>query len=119
MGAERMLLAVVFLIVLGWAICASVMAGMGSLVLQKLCGEWNISDAFWIGLCTAVGVLQLYHFFRPIDNLIVVLLYTLGILGVILNRNAFVRLIRRVSGAGLWSVFGCVTAVLLIAARCA
>ena len=76
------------------------MAGMGSLVLQKLCVEWNISDAFWIGLCTAVGVLQLYHFFRPIDSLIVVLLCTLGILGVILNRNAFVRLIRRVSGDG-------------------
>ena len=114
-----MLLVVAFLIVLVWAICASVMAGIGSLVLQKLCAEWNISDAFWIGLCLAVGVLQLYHFFRPIDNLIVVLLCALGILGVVLNRNAFVRLIRRVSGAGLWSVFGCVTAVLVIAARCA
>jgi len=29
MGADRMLFAVVFLIVLVWAICASVMAGMG------------------------------------------------------------------------------------------
>ena len=114
-----MLLVVAVLIVLVWAICASVMAGIGSLVLQKLCAEWNISDAFWIGLCLAVGLLQLYHFFRPIDNLIVVLLCTLGILGVVLNRNAFVRLIRRVSGAGLWSVFGCVTAILVIAARCA
>ena len=114
-----MLLVVAVLIVLVWAICASVMAGIGSLVLQKLCAEWNISDAFWIGLCLAVGLLQLYHFFRPIDNLIVALLCTLGILGVVLNRNAFVRLIRRVSGAGLWSVFGCVTAILVIAARCA
>jgi hypothetical protein len=119
MGAVRMLLVAVFLIVLVWAICASVMAGIGSLALQKLRAEWNISDAFWIGICTAVGVLQLYHFFRPIDNLIVVLLCTLGILGIILNRNAFVRLIRRVSGAGLWSVFGCVGAVLVIAVRCA
>ena len=57
-----MLLVVVLLIILVWAICASVMAGMGSLVLKKLCAEWNISDAFWIGLCTAVGMLQLYHF---------------------------------------------------------
>jgi hypothetical protein len=114
-----MLLVVAFLIVLVWAICASVMAGMGSLVLQKLCVEWNISDAFWIGLCTAVGVLQLYHFFRPVDSLIVVLLCAFGILGIILNRNEFVRLIRRVSGAGLWSVLGCVTAVLVIAVRCA
>ncbi|HWY42676.1 MAG TPA: hypothetical protein VNX66_04220, partial [Candidatus Sulfotelmatobacter sp.] len=64
-----MLLVVAFLIVLVWAICASVMAGMGSLVLQKLRAEWNISDAFWIGLCTSVGVLQLYHFFRPVDSL--------------------------------------------------
>ena len=56
---------------------------------------------------------------RPIDDLIVVLLCTLGILGIILNRNAFVRLIGRVSGSGLWSVFGYVTAVLVIAARCA
>src|ERR1700757_2711039 len=97
-----MLLVFVFLIVLVWAICASVMAGIGSLVLQKLRVEWNISDAFWIGVCAAVGVLQLYQFFRPVDNLIVVLLCTLGILGVILNRNEFVRLIRRVSGTGLW-----------------
>ena len=110
---------VAVLIVLVWAICASVMAGIGSLVLEKLCAEWNISDAFWIGLCLAVGLLQLYHFFRPIEILIVVLLCTLGTLGVVLNRNAFVRLIRRVSGAGLWSVFGCVTAILVIAARCA
>jgi hypothetical protein len=119
MGAGWMLLVVALLIVLVWAICASVMAGLGSLVLEKLCDEWNISDAFWIGICTAVGVLQLYHFFRPIDNLIVVLLCILGILGVILNRNAFVRLIRRVSDAGLWSVFAYVTAVLVIATRCA
>lgn len=114
-----MLLAAVFLIVLAWAICASVMAGIGSLALQKLRAEWNISDAFWIGLFTAVGVLQLYHFFRPIDNLVVVLLCVLGILGIILNRNEFVRLIRRISGEGLWSVFGCVAAVLVIAVRCA
>jgi hypothetical protein len=119
MGADRMLFAVVFLIVLVWAICASVMAGMGSLVLQKLSVEWNISDAFWIGLCTAVVVLQLYHFFRPIDNLIVVLLCTLGVLGVILNRNALVRLIRRVSGMGLWPGFAYITPVLVIAVRCA
>src|SRR4029077_14254000 len=114
-----MLLVVMFLVVLVWAICASVMAGIGSLVLQKLCVEWYISDAFWIGLCTAVGVLQLYHFFRPVDSLIVVLLCAFGILGIILNRNEFVRLIRRVYGAGLWSVFGCVTAVLVVAVRCA
>ena len=114
-----MLLVVAFLIVLVWAICASVMAGMGSLVLQKLRVEWNISDAFWIGLCTAVSVLQLYHFYRPVDSLIVILLCTLGILGIILNRNEFVRLIRRVSGVGLWSVFAYVTAVLVIAVRCA
>ena len=114
-----MLLVVALLIILVWAICASVMAGMGSLVLQKLCADWNISDAFWIGLCAAVSVLQLYHFFRPIDNLIAVLLCSLGVLGVVLNRNAFVRLIGRVSGPGLWSVFGCVAAVLVIAVRCA
>jgi len=114
-----MLLVFVFLIVLVWAICASVMAGIGSLVVQKLCVEWNISDAFWIGVCAAVGGLQLYQFFKPIDNFIVVLLCALGILGVILNRNAFLRLIRRVPGAGLWPVFGYVTAVLVIAVRCA
>jgi len=114
-----MLLVVAFLIILAWGICALVMAGMGSLLLQNLRAEWNISDAFWIGLCTAVGVLQLYHFFRPVDSLIVVLLCAFGILGIILNRNEFVRLIHRVSGAGLWSVFGCVTAVLVIAVRCA
>ena len=114
-----MLLVVAILIVLVWAICATVMAGLGSLVLAKLCDEWNVSDSFWIGICTAVGVLQLYHFFRPIDNLIVVLLCILGVLGVLSNRNTFFRLIRRVSGAGLWQVLAYVTPVLVIAARCA
>jgi len=114
-----MLLVVALLIVLVWAICATVMAGLGSLVLEKLCDEWNVSDAFWIGICTAVGVLQLYHFFRPIDNLIVVLLCSLGVLGVLSNRNTFFRLIRRVSAAGLWQVLAYVTPVLVIAARCA
>ena len=114
-----MLLVVALLIVLVWAICATVMAGLGSLVLEKLCDEWNVSDAFWIGICTVVGVLQLYHFFRPIDNLIVVLLCSLGVLGVLSNRNTFFRLIRRVSAAGLWQVLAYVTPVLVIAARCA
>src|SRR5579864_4642890 len=114
-----MLLVVALLIILVWAICASVLAGMGSLVLQNLCADWNISDAFWIGLCTAVGGLQIYQFFRPIDNLSVVLLCALGVLGVILNRNAFLRLIRRVPGAGFWPVFAYVTVVLVIAVRCA
>ena len=113
------MLVVALLIVLAWAICASVMAGLGSLVLEKLCGDWNISDAFWMGLCAGVGVLQLYHFWRPIDNLIVALLCAVGILGVVLNRNSFISLIRRVSNVGLGTVCAYVAPVLLIAARCA
>ena len=114
-----MLLVVALLIVLVWAICASVMAGLGSLALRKLCGEWNISDAFWIGVCTAVGVLQAYHFFRPVDNLIVALLCALGIVGVLWNRNAFVRVIRRIPDAGPWPACAYAAVVLVIAARCA
>src|SRR6202021_2551169 len=114
-----MVLVVALLIVLVWALCASVMAGLGSLVLQKLCGKWSVSEAFWSCICAAVAVLQLYHIYKPIDNLIVVLLCVLGILGVVLNRNAFVHVIRRASGVGLWSTCAYVAVVLVIAVRCA
>ena len=114
-----MLLVAVFWIVLVWAICAAVLAGLGSLLLERLCGDWNISDAFWVGVCIAVGVLQLYHFWRPIDTLIVVLLCVLGVFGLIAHRRAFVRLIRGVCGEGLWTVLACLAAILVIAARCA
>jgi hypothetical protein len=114
------MLAVVLLsILLAWAVCASVLAGIGALLLRKFGDEWQLSDAFWAGLCVAVACLQIYQLFRPIDAPIAGLLCGVGLLGIILNRRLLVEALRRETKIGLWPALCAAAALLAVAARCA
>jgi hypothetical protein len=92
---------------------------MGTLFLTSLRIEWDLSDAFWAGLCAVVTCLQLYHFFQPIDILIAELVGVLGLSGVAYNRIAIVKALRQGIRIGFWPAMCYIVAVLTIAARCA
>jgi hypothetical protein len=114
-----MLAVVAFSILLTWMLCALVLAGIGTLLLRRLRVEYALFDAFWAGLCVAVASLEVYHFFRSVDVLIVGILSTVGFYGIILNRNLLV--------VGHWQdrwfkfrpAVCCTLVLAVIAARCA
>lgn len=81
-----MLIVVWLTILLFWVLCGVVLIGLGSLLLRHLASAFGLGDAFWAGLVAAVAILEVYHFFRPIDSLIAVLLVSLGLAGFVFCR---------------------------------
>jgi hypothetical protein len=109
-----MLALVILAILFMWLVCAAVCTGIGSLVLRLLCAASSLPhstfgrsgvqtftrsnvqtfqrssfsplDAFWTGVALICALLQLYHFFRPIDLAAVFLLVALALAGWIWNR---------------------------------
>jgi hypothetical protein len=51
----------------------------------------SLLHAFWTGIAIITAILQLYHFFRPIDLVAVYLLGGLGLAGWIWNRTSLLR----------------------------
>jgi hypothetical protein len=106
-----MLALVILYILLTWLVCAAVCIGIGSLLLrflhpsgaplvptrlgsfapQKVGSSlptfqlFSLLDSFWTGVALIVAILQLYHFVRPIDPLIVYLLFALALAGLLWN----------------------------------
>jgi hypothetical protein len=111
-----MLALVILSILFTWLVCAAVCIGIGSLLLRSLCvvsqsspldrslrtGRENSSlptfqrfsllDSFWTGVALIAAILQLYHFLRPIDLLVVYLFFALALAGLLWNRALFFRL---------------------------
>src|SRR4029077_2191908 len=65
--------------------CAGVCIGIGFLLLRGLRFTCSNSEALWTGLALITAILQLYHFFRPIDLLAVFLLVGLSLVGWLWN----------------------------------
>src|ERR1700720_83763 len=80
-----MLALIIFCILLTWLLCAAICVGIGFLLLKALRFKCSITDALWTGLALITAILQLYHFFRPIDLVAVFLLLGLGLAGWIWN----------------------------------
>lgn len=95
------------------------MVGIGTLLLTPFRIEWDLSEAFWAGLCGVVCCLQLYHFFRPIDIFIAELVVVMGFVGAFNNRRALANALRQKSRIGFWPAACYVVAVAILAARCA
>jgi hypothetical protein len=53
---------------------------------------FSLQDSFWTGVALIAAILQLYHFLRPIDLLVVYLLFGLALAGLLWNRALFFRL---------------------------
>jgi hypothetical protein len=108
------MLALIVLSILGtWLFMAAVCIGIGSLLLRFLDSSggplprsifrpsdvptfqrtvsFSLLDAFWTGVALIVAILQLYHFVRPIDTLIVSLVSGLALAGLLWNSSSFFR----------------------------
>ena len=86
-----MLALIILCILLTWLLCAAVCIGIGFLLLKGLRFNCSMMEALWTGLALITAILQLYHFFNPIDIVAVFLLLGLGLAGWIWNfavRNA-------------------------------
>src|ERR1700730_2050101 len=112
-----MLAVVALSIILMWMLCALVLVGIGALFLRRLDVECSLFVAFWTGLCGTVASLQVYHFFRPIDGIIEGLVCTVGICGIILNRNMLAGTLRHDARIGFWPMVCCIPILLVIAVR--
>ena len=83
-----MLALIILSIVLTWLLCAAVCIGNGFLLLKALRFNCSLTEALWTGLALFTAILQLYHFFRPIDIVAVFLLLGLSLAGWIWNYAA-------------------------------
>ncbi len=86
-----MLALIIFCILLTWLLCATVCIGIGGLLLRGFRFPFSRLDAMWTGLAIITAVLQLYHFFRPIDLVVVYLLVGLALAGWFWNRTSLLR----------------------------
>jgi len=58
--------------------------------------RFSLPDSFWTGFALITAILQLYHFFRPIDSRAVILLIALALAGLLLSfRRSDVPTFRR------------------------
>jgi hypothetical protein len=80
-----MLALIILCILLTWLLCAAVCIGHGFLLLKGLHFTCSIPEALWTGLALITAILQLYHFFRPIDLAAVFLLLGVGFAGWLWN----------------------------------
>jgi hypothetical protein len=86
-----MLVLIVLCIFLGWLVCAAVCIGIGGLLLRCFRFAFSPLDALWTGIALICAILQLYHFFRPVDFAAVLLLFALALAGWIWNRVSLFR----------------------------
>lgn len=80
-----MLALIVLSILVTWLVCSAVCIGIGFLLLRGLRFTCSTMEAMWTGLAIVTAILQLYHFFRPIDLGAVFLLLGLGLAGWLWN----------------------------------
>ncbi|HEV1995543.1 MAG TPA: hypothetical protein VGR03_14525 [Candidatus Acidoferrum sp.] len=86
-----MLALIIFCILLTWLLCAAVCMGIGGLLLRGFRFPFSRLDAMWTGLAIITGILQLYHFFRPIDLVAVYLLVGVSLAGWFRNRSSLLH----------------------------
>lgn len=90
------MLLVILSILFTWLLCVIVCIAIGSLVLKAFqrfnlvtFQRLSMADSFWSGLALIAAILQLYHFFRPIDSLALLLLLALALAGLLFSFRRF------------------------------
>lgn len=84
-----MLVFIILWILLTWIVIGAVCMGVGGIPLRWLGFSFSRLDAMWVGLALIGGILQIYHFFMPIDLLLVYLVVGLSLAGWIWSRASF------------------------------
>jgi hypothetical protein len=92
------MLLVILSILFTWLLCAIVCIAIGSLLLKAFqrfnlptFQHFSVADSFWPGLALIAAILQLYHFFRPIDSFALFLLLALALAGLLWNWSPLVH----------------------------
>jgi hypothetical protein len=105
-----MLLVAGALILVTWAVIGIVLVGVGSIALRVIGPEYGPCDAFWMGLCISVAILQLWSLLFAVTWAGSALVGCVGITGVMIH---FSRLTGRLRN-GLQELRGAVVAALAI-----
>jgi hypothetical protein len=71
-----------------WGVIALTLIGIGSIILGIFSKENSLVDAFWMGLVVSVAVLEIWSLAFPVTFSIALLLFCIGILGLILKRSS-------------------------------
>ena len=103
-----------------WSLVCRHADGHGIAVLRL--GRWRrqpLSDGFWLGLGVWVAFLELYHFFRAIDLVAVLLPAALGLFGLIVTRKWFWDRLRRAVGTAPGFTIAYSAVIVAIAIRAA
>src|SRR6266851_4608591 len=114
-----MLALIIFCILFTWLACAAVCIGIGALLLRGFRYFFSPLDALWTGLALITAILQLYHFFRPIDLLAVYLLVGMALTGWISSRTSLLQQWRERKKPRLAAALLLIAAAAIIAFRCA
>jgi hypothetical protein len=125
-----MLALIILCILLTWLLCAAVCIGIGSLLFHGLRFTCSTMEALWTGLALITAILQLYHFFRPVDIVAVSLLLGLSLAGWLWDftvripeapagRALLLQNWRERKKSGLAAIFLYIPATAIIAFRCA
>jgi hypothetical protein len=114
-----MLALIIFCILFTWLACAAVCIGIGALLLRGFRYFFSPLDALWTGLALITAILQLYHFFRPIDLLAVYLLVGMALTGWIWSRTSLLQQWRERKKPRLAAALLLIAAAAIIAFRCA
>ena len=113
-----MLALVILSILFTWLVIAAVCIGIGTLLLRSCRLACSPLDALWSGVAVICAILQVYHFFRPIDLAVVLLLFALALAGWFWNR-AFLFQRLAIAGSQPLNIFLFFVAVAVLAFRAA
>jgi len=102
-----------------WAVIALTLIGIGSIVLARFGADYSLFDAFWMGLAASLALLEIWNLLLPITSLTTVLLFCVGLLGLLANRSViFSRLKTTLQSSPVLNLLA-VAIVLFIAFRSA
>ena len=96
------LVAPMSLVLMSWLILFLLFSGLGMMALKLLgnpCASgWDWLDSFWLGWALSLAALQIWHFFFPVNEIILLLLALLAARQLIAQRESFARLLMRLRG---------------------
>ena len=100
------LIAPMSLVLLSWLLLFLLFSGLGMTALKLLgkpCASgWDWLDSFWLGWALSLALLQIWHFFFPINEMILLLLALLAARQLIAQRETAARLLASLRGQRLY-----------------
>ncbi|MYD10210.1 MAG: hypothetical protein F4X02_09220 [Chloroflexi bacterium] len=90
------------LVLMSWLLLFLLFSGLGMMALRligKPCASgWDWLDSFWLGWALSLATLQIWHFFFPVNEMILLLLALLAASQLIAQRESVASLLMRLRG---------------------